>query len=902
MLSSCSNLGVLTRLTSIVLLILGLLATQAAPARPSGPIHVLVMHWYSREYSPNDGFDTALQAALQAAAPQGVEYYSEYLETNRFPGDDQARILSEYLRRKYADKRLDVIIAATEATLDFVLKYRLHLFAGVPVVFATDRPVSEAALSEAGAAGFVFANTYAKTLNLALKLHSGAKRVFVVSGTLSHDKALESLVRDDLRTYENKVSITYLTDLAPDELTAQIRSLPTDSLILFVWQQVLDSQGRLLEVQDILQRVVRDAKVPIYGRSHAMIGRGIIGGYVWTQEGNAAELADITMRIVNGTSPRDIPIGKGPDTPMFDWRQLQRWQVDEHRLPSGSTIRFRELTMWQQYKRRIVGAIAILVLQMVLIAALLVQRKRAQIAQRVIRESEERFRNMADTTPTMIWVFDRNQQCTFVNRAWLIFTGRRIEQELGAGWKDSVHPDDWHGYSQASSSALDTLAPFQVEYRLRRADGEYRCILCTGVPRFQKDTVFAGYIGSCVDISDLKQAQDRALAGQKLELMGMLANGVAHDFNNLLGGILASAELALSELRENADCAEELRRIATSASLGAQIVRELMDFGGKDTPALGPIDFALLIREVIQALKISISKSVLLKTEVAGHLGIVRGNPAQLQQIIINLVVNASQAIGDRKGEICVRATMLMPKQKTGLEDAADLPDGEYVQLEVSDTGPGIDDKIKARIFDAFFSTKPAGRGLGLAVVQSVVRAHEGTVKVFSAPGRGTTFRVLLPCLPQHELSTHGCEVEDSSARRAGGPKPVQSRTVLIIEDEKILRESVATMLRNRNFTVIEAEDGNAGVDLFVAARQKIDVVLLDITLPGKTGRTVLEELQRIESDVKVIVTSAYGLEHVQTLLGGLRTSGYLQKPYRFDQVDIVLQECFAKIRTNLAR
>src|SRR6185436_5223354 len=159
---------------------------------------------------------------------------------------------------------------------------------------------------------------------------------------------------------------------------------------------------------------------------------------------------------------------------------------------------------------------------------------------------------------------------------------------IGNGWAERVHPDDLERWSETYVSAFDSRRAFQTEYRLRRADGEYRCLLCEGVPRFQDDGAFAGYIGSCVDITDLKRAQERALAGQKLELMGMLANGIAHDFNNLLGGILASTELALSELSEGVDCKEELLQISTTADLGAQIVREVMIFGGTDKPVLGP--------------------------------------------------------------------------------------------------------------------------------------------------------------------------------------------------------------------------------------------------------------------------------------------------------------------------
>ena len=325
--------------------------------------------------------------------------------------------------------------------------------------------------------------------------------------------------------------------------------------------------------------------------SFANVGLGIVGGYVWTMEANAARLAEMTLKVAYGTRASDIPVEKRSgyaDVRLASTSAVGYWRGSasagqHHSIPRTHCVATIQVAHCRGGHRSL--------LQTVLIGALLVERRRAQRgaaalpAQRVLQESEERFRNMADTAPTMIWVFGPDQQCTFVNRAWLTFTGRTIEQEGGAGWLECVHPDDLDRVSRACSSAFDGRSPFQVEYRLRRADGEYRSLLCTGVPRFQKDGVFAGYIGSCLDITDLKRAQERALAGQKLELIGMLANGIAHDFNNLLGGILASTELALSELAEDVDCEEELLQIRAAAGLGAQIVREVMIFGGTDSPA-----------------------------------------------------------------------------------------------------------------------------------------------------------------------------------------------------------------------------------------------------------------------------------------------------------------------------
>jgi two-component system, cell cycle sensor histidine kinase and response regulator CckA len=338
----------------------------------------------------------------------------------------------------------------------------------------------------------------------------------------------------------------------------------------------------------------------------------------------------------------------------------------------------------------------------------------------------------------------------------------------------------------------------------------------------------------------------------------------------------------MTESAGNGPIDEELRRVKAAALSGAQIAGGLMIPGGRQSPAFGPVDCSLLIGEMTQVLKVSTSKSVTLKIEIAGQLPAVRGNPAQIRQLIMNLVMNASQAIGERKGEIRIAVRMATLEQSSTLFALSNLPLRDYLLLEVCDTGPGMTKEIQAKILDPFFTTKVSGRGLGLAVVQSVVRAHGGIVKVLSAPGSGTAFQILLPCIPNE--TAH--QLENGAGMRAQAqelqPRP---KTVLIIEDENMLRTGISKLLRKTGFTVIEAENGNIGVDLFAGNYSRIDLVLLDLMLPGKSGREVFGELQRIQPDVKVTMTSAYGRQYVEDFLRGLRPWDYIQKPYRFEEL-----------------
>jgi signal transduction histidine kinase len=292
-----------------------------------------------------------------------------------------------------------------------------------------------------------------------------------------------------------------------------------------------------------------------------------------------------------------------------------------------------------------------------------------------------------------------------------------------------------------------------MEYRLRRADGKYRWFLDRGTPRFSGG-VFLGYVGSCLDISDLKRAQEEALSRQKLESMGLMATGIAHDFNNLLGTILASADLLSTEQVEGLSSVEEVDRIKTAAIRGAELIRELMIYAGHESPAFEPVNFEALVNEMLHLLKVAISKRVTLKTDLGKDLPPVRASSSQLRQLVLNLITNASDAIGDRAGEIRISAQLV----KIAGEPAASLPDGDYLRLEVSDTGSGMTREVRPRIFDPFFSTKETGRGLGLAVVHGIIRAHGGAINVTSKSGKGTTFEVLLPCangLPRDRSLRH---------------------------------------------------------------------------------------------------------------------------------------------------
>jgi PAS domain S-box-containing protein len=327
-------------------------------------------------------------------------------------------------------------------------------------------------------------------------------------------------------------------------------------------------------------------------------------------------------------------------------------------------------------------------------------------AERALRESEQRFRIMADTAPVMIWVSGPDALVTFLNKEWLEFTGRTMAHEVGNGWTEGVHPDDLDHCLTTYRRSFDARRKFEMEYRLRRSDGEYRWLLDTGVPRFTPTGEFAGYIGSCVDMTEFKRSHEQRLAVQKMESLGALAAGIAHDFNNLLASVLAESDLALSELEPDSGSRPHIERISAVAVRASEIVDLLMAYAGtKSSPELQRVNVTDVIEEVLDLIGPSLSNNAVRLSHTEMYAGST------------------------------VRA-------------------GDYVRITIADTGQGMTDEAMTKAFDPFFSTKFIGRGLGLPVVQGIVRSHGGFIRVLSKPNSGTVFHVLLPAAREVDSSS----------------------------------------------------------------------------------------------------------------------------------------------------
>ncbi len=583
------------------------------------PKRVLVIYWYGKDYPINVRTERGVRAVLQSMRPS-VEYYPEYLETNRFPGEHQSRLLHDYLAQKYAELPIDVVIASGIAVVDFLLQHRRTLFPKAPIVFigGGDRKWRDIA-SGPGITGITVFNNLRKSLDLALAVHPQTQRAFVISGTRERDRRLESRARLEFDGYARDVDVSYLTDLPLHELIVQVKNLPPRSIALYTWHQTQNERGRVLESEDIVASIATLASVPIYGMSETTFGRGILGGEIFTNERNGARAAEIALAILGGTSARDIPIENAHTTAMFDRRQLERWGIDDARLPPGSIIRFENPSLWDRYKQYIVAVALFSAVQGALLIALLIQRASRRRAELV--------------------ALARQRELTHMSR---------------------------------------------------------------------------------------------------IATVGQLTGTIAHEMRQPLAAILMNAQAAREALsRQSFDRAElvvTLDEIVRSDERAAAVIdrlRGVLRRGESRHVALSLNDvvgdaLSLVARELT-------TRDVIVTTQLAPGIPNVLGDRVELQQVLVNLILNATDAMSS------------LPPAKRVLAVRTMSTPFDTVQVSVSDQGPGLPADCADRVFESFFTTKEHGLGLGLAISRSIISAHKGSIWGESNAGAGATFSFRLP-------------------------------------------------------------------------------------------------------------------------------------------------------------
>ncbi|MBW2293238.1 MAG: PAS domain S-box protein [Deltaproteobacteria bacterium] len=513
-----------------------------------------------------------------------------------------------------------------------------------------------------------------------------------------------------------------------------------------------------------------------------------------------------------------------------------------------------------------------------------------RMAEEALSKSETRFRELADLLPEAVFETDPNLNLTYANKRVFELLGYSAEDlSTGLNGFDLVAPGERERARENIARWIQGDTVGLVEYQIVKKDGGTLPMLCHLKPSVSEGEV-TGFRGIVIDITRRKQAEmeKRALErqlqhAQKLESLGVLAGGIAHDFNNLLMTILGNADLALDELSPMSPARQNIQEIERASKRAAELAQQMLAYSGKGQFVVEPIDAGLLVEEMAHLLEVSISKKADLKYNFLENLPTFDGDVTQIRQVIMNLITNASEALGEERGVIAL-STGVMDCDRAYLDGANDfvaasieepLPEGCYVYLEVTDTGCGMDAQTIERIFDPFFTTKFAGRGLGMSAVLGIVRGHKGALQIRSKVGKGTTFKVLLPANDRiaDGVAIRGDpEVKDRNWRGNG--------TVLIVDDEETVCAVGKQMLERLGFDVLDASDGREALRMFREHAQEIACVLLDLTMPQMDGEEAFREIRNIDPNVPIVLCSGYSEQEATQRFADKGLAGFIQKPF----------------------
>jgi len=646
-----------------ILLICGLISrpvpthAQTQPQNPLSGKNVLILHSHEANAPVFIGTDKGLLTTLESGGVLGINQFFESLDLRRNPGSEYRRLLPEEMRVLYSHRKLDMIITMYPEALEFVLKDCRDIFPHVPILGMYLPQGFEFPKADRRIIGHSARLDAVGTLEIALKLVPRAKRVYVVSGTHEVDRMIENQARGEFKKWEGRLEFRYLSGMPFEDVLVALSTAPPDTIVLLL-VFTRDIAGRSYTSPNLTQQLSQVSAAPIFGLLDVALESGMVGGSLINFERIGAKAGELVLDIFRGTrSMENIPgFLDVPPVPMFDWRQLRRWNLRESALPKGSIVLNREFTFWN-LKYYIIGVLAFVIAQSFLIAGLLVQKRRKRSAEESLQQKTEEPDQFFNLSLELLCIANTDGYFMRLNPAW--------ERSLGYSREELAHVT-------------------------------------------------------------------------RVAMMGELTTSLAHEINQPLTAILSNAEAAQRFLSQASPDISEVRQILEDIirddRRANDVVRKVRALVKKEKLRDEPLDLNEVILVVVDLIRAdSLLQGLSIATDLSPGLAAIHGDGIQLQQVILNLILNGAAAMrnspsGQRK--IIVRTAML---------------DSRTVKVFVTDFGTGIDEHHIDRLFEAFYTTKPEGLGMGLSISQTIIKAHGGSMEAWNNREGGGTFAFTLP-------------------------------------------------------------------------------------------------------------------------------------------------------------
>jgi PAS domain S-box-containing protein len=825
-----------------------------------------------------DLFDNSLKSALGHRIGKDVEMNIEYTDLSRNTSKIYTDQLADLFKLKYGNIPPDVIIAHLSPDSEFVQNLCDNVFPNAKIIFFFPDSAPENIINRyhGKATGILFTKPYEGSIKTIIKLLPGTKNIYFISGNLPFEQNDVRQAKDVFSKYTDKADIIYLTGLPPDEILKKVSDPPENSVIFFT-TYIGAPDGKWILSHDLLSLVSESAKMPIFSYFDQNFEKDILGGEMISSEKLGEKAGELAIRLLEGEDPAGIRPEMAPTISMFNWRQMQKWGIDEKLLPGNGIIKYRESSFFEKYRWRILLWISLVLLQSALIAYLVTNLARRRQAEKALSDSERKYRRLIESTRDAIISIDRDgiiKTCNMgaaemfgypedeiIGHSLMILSPKDARERLSANIKGVAAEDGFLEYESAMIKKDESIIPVKVGMSALKNESDE----------------IIGLILIIRDVSEQKIAEEerRSLEtalrqSQKMEAIGTLAGGIAHDFNNILTAVIGFTELALFKVKKGAKEEANLHEVLKAGRRAKDLVNQILTFARKTREEVKPILIGPIADDVLKLLRSTVPSSIDFKKRIETE-STVMADKTRMHQVFLNICTNAVQAMETDRGVLTVEVRDVAVDSESGLQP------GDYVRICISDTGIGIPKEHLDLIFDPYFTTKSAGEGtgLGLSVVQGIVDIYGGKIVAESEMNHGSSFTIYLPATKLN------AEIEP--CRQENLPRGTER--ILFVDDETAIVGMARQQLSSLGYKATCRNGSMDALELFRKNPSNFDLIITDMTMPGMNGDRLSAEVMKIRNDIPVILCTGYSKTMSEETAVRLGIRAFLMKPMEYAEL-----------------